>query len=845
MAHLISEASGNLTAVLTVWDSVETGTRAVQLTKTGSTNTTTSTVYNADAQDLTGTNLNVCEGLLMYCKQTTVTGTVKVVLSADSGVTETVSLTVNATDLPTSPSWVFFKFAAPLTLDGGTDYAIGIQGSSAGNATFYRSATTADWAHMLRLDSLATAAAGDVLWVVGELTGAGASTAITVTMDSTATTDYGTGTDGASDNGMEIGNLGTLQYGTTAATNYYLKLSGSLNVWGGGTLNIGTTGTPIPRGGSAVLEFDPVADGGMGLLVQNGGIFNAQGLSRTSGKDVVSCKLNTDEAIAQTVLGVDTDTGWLSGDIVAIASTTRTATQNESDTLNGNASATEITLTSGLANAHSGTSPTQAEVILLTRNIFIRSATSTLMMYCDFRFGSTVNIDWVAFRYLGENVFNKHGVNINSASVNVQYSSVFNTEDYGVLISVGATYSNNVHYNLDSIGVSAGGVVSAAIEIAGAATFSNNILIRCTKKGISLQKAGGTFTNNTIVGAALNGLEFKSDADTIGTISGNTIHSGGSYGLTSSSGGITESFVGTVSNTTIWRNNSYGITGHIPENTITSLGSLTGLTFNGLTMFGNTTSNIFLGGISSNLEIIAAKIFLINTNLNGDSTFSTTNGIQIAPSASGGYYIFFLNDCNFGTAGGIKTAHTNDINLSISTVWAEVTGQSVILASGTEVAGNGSIMNGSFVKISKHDQTAGTHKSWFKYGIIQTDTTIADAGISQRLTPNNASNKLESGSKKVAVANAGTVTVTVKVRESVVGDGTDYNGNRIRLIVKRNDAAGITADTVLATATVTSEGGFETLSGTTAAVTDDAVLEFVCDCDGTTGWINLDTWTTS
>src|SRR3990167_7017797 len=245
MAHLISEVSGNLTAVLTVWDSVETGTRAVQLTKTGSTNTTTSTVYNANAQDLTGTNLNVCEGLLMQCKQTTVTGTVKVVLSADSGTTETVSLTVNATDLPTSPSWVFFKFASPLTLDGGTDYAVGVQGSSAGNATFYRSATAADWAHLLRLDSLATAAAGDVLWVVGELTGAGASTAITVTMDSTATTDY------------------------------YLKLFGSLNGWGGGTLNIGTTGTPIPRGGSAVLEFDPVADGGMGLYVQNGGIFNA------------------------------------------------------------------------------------------------------------------------------------------------------------------------------------------------------------------------------------------------------------------------------------------------------------------------------------------------------------------------------------------------------------------------------------------------------------------------------------------------------------------------------------------------------------------------------------------
>jgi hypothetical protein len=74
-----------------------------------------------------------------------------------------------------------------------------------------------------------------------------------------------------------------------------------------------------------------------------------------------------------------------------------------------------------------------------------------------------------------------------------------------------------------------------------------------------------------------------------------------------------------------------------------------------------------------------------------------------------------------------------------------------------------------------------------------------------------------------------------------LGDCLD-NGNRARLIVKANPAAGIAADTVLATATVSSEGAFELLSGTTAAVTDDAVLEVYVDCDGTTGWVNVDDW---
>jgi len=828
MAHLISEVSGNLTAVLTVWDSVETGTRAVQLTKTGSTNTTTSTVYNANAQDLTGTNLNVCEGLLMHCKQTTVTGTVKVVLSADSGTTETVSLTVNATDLPTSPSWVFFKFASPLTLDGGTDYAVGVQGSSAGNATFYRSATAADWAHLLRLDSLATAAAGDVLWVVGELTGAGASTAITVTMDSTATTDYGTGTDGASDNGMEIGNLGTLQYGTTAATNYYLKLSGSLNVWGGGTLNIGTTGTPIPRGGSAVLEFDPVADGGMGLYVQNGGIFNAQGLSRTSGKDVVSCKLNTDEAAAQTVLGVDTDTGWLNTDNIVIASTTQTSSQTELRVLSGNATATEITVSSGLTNAHSGTSPTQAEVVLLTRNVQIRSATSTIMSFCQFSATSTVDADWTEFYYLGANAAGKKGIHIftTTGTANIQYSSVHDCERWGVFISgagaTGVTFQNNIVYKCGANGDGHINVDDESGTTTSGVVINNNYILGTTSGsvGIYLEVVALTCNNNVVV---VNGVGFdlNDQSGTITSFSGNTAHSCGSTGLRISDAIISS----TISNFTAWRCLSGGVA------TATLIVEGSNVIFDTLTLFGNSTNNIVVnsGDILNNIKVISGT-------LNGDSTFSTTNGLNVATGIN-----INLISCSLGVASGIKTAHTNDISIVSSS--PEIIMNNCILSSATEVLSTG--LTGFYVKSQKHDQTAGTHKSWFKYGIIQTDTTIADAGISQRLTPNDASNKLESGSKKVAVANAGTVTVTVKVRESVVGDGTDYNGNRIRLIVKRNDAAGITADTVLATATVTSEGAFETLSGTTAAVTDDAVLEFVCDCDGTTGWVNLDTWTTS
>jgi len=68
----------------------------------------------------------------------------------------------------------------------------------------------------------------------------------------------------------------------------------------------------------------------------------------------------------------------------------------------------------------------------------------------------------------------------------------------------------------------------------------------------------------------------------------------------------------------------------------------------------------------------------------------------------------------------------------------------------------------------------------------------------------------------------------------VYEDGT-YNGNRARLIVKRNTALGITADTVLDTATVASDLAWEGLTGTTVAVTDNGTLEFTVYLDGTAG----------
>ena len=778
------------------------------------------------------------------------TGTISVRLAQAAATVAGTEVTINVTDLPTCSTeaanneggWILFKFTA-VTLAAATDYTVSAKCSVASEATLYRNGTAGNWARLLRTTTTGAPAAGDQLDIMGEHTGAATGNDFVITMDNTATTDFGSGTDASCC--IAICKRATLNFAYAAATNYYLKCSGNVIVYNGGTLTIGTVANPIPRDGSAILEFDPVADGGMGLICRNGSTFTAQGLSRTLNKNVVSCKLNTDEAAAQTVLGVDTDTGWLVNDEIGIASTTRTYSQCEKRTLSA-ISATELTVSSGLTNAHSGTSPTQAEVILLTRNVKIRAAASTLMAYCNFKATATIDIDWVEFYWLGEETTGKRPVEIETttSSCNIQYSSFHDSEDNGVYITGTATnnitFSNNVIYYFPNIGsVTNMGSIFIGVTSQTSITINSNIIIYSASSGstsgagIWMKDIGITVTNNTIAGARAYGIRFYEAAQTVlGTFSDNTIHSCGQQGLF-----FDDQYCvinSTLSNITIWRCSSYGIQ-FLTTAAVTTKVSRN-ITFSTLTLFGNTTSNIyFLNGIG--------KITFISLISNGDSSFATTNGISDAGNAV--LASIELLNCDFSTVSGIKTAHTNDINVGANT-YLTLVANNCKFGAATEVLNQTNLIIGGYIKSQKHDQTAGLHKSWFKYGIISIDTAIVDTGASQRLTPNNASNKLESSSKKVAVANTNTVTVSVKVRESVAGDGTDYNGNRIRLIVKKNIPMGITADTVLATATVASEGAFETINGTTVAVTDDGVLEFVCDCDGTGGgWINLDTWATS
>ncbi len=834
MAVLISKATGNLTAAAT-WALVDP-TSLLDAIESASFEIATAAAWSSGQAFVPGAIEIDGIAVKLAARLLSPTGTVSVRLYdvTGAGAVAGTTVTLNATDLPYALStaayrqggWIFFAFVAPVTLAaGGNQYRVEAQESVGGdNIYLWRDATANNMYRMLRTTTAQAPVATDVMHVMGEHTGAGAGNNFTVTMDSVANTDYGAGTDDVA--ALTVSKRGTLSYGFAAATNYYLKLSGDLIVYSAGTLNIGTVANPIPRTGTAILEFDPTTDGGMGLSIRYGGTLVVQGLSRTAGKDVMSCLLNTDEAAGQTTLGVDTDTGWLAGDEVAIASTTRTYTQGEGRVLDGNAGANSFDITVGLTNAHSGTSPTQAEVILLTHYIKFRSATSTLMSYMDLRGGAQVDIDWMEVKYCGYAAGYQRGISIsgNSASnVDIKYVSIHEAENTGLYASGLVDDNTKAWYiNLWRCALSGGygQVIWDGIGILDHVIMFTNYSSYSSARGL-YTFGNGTFTNITIAGARSNGLA-KYSGWNIGEMTNITIHSVNSYGLY----GSTSMEDSLITNLKIWRCYSYGIfLNHVWKDTI----------FDTVELFGNNTYNIYLASDQASLTFKS----LVSS---GDSTFGTTTGCYFGADRVFADIKFI--DSTFGVVAGIKTAHTRDFQLNTAYGYYDVKLMNTLLASATEIQSLQYMTTGSpGFQSQKHDQVAGAHKTWRRYGIIEIDAAFSHTAVpSERITPNSASVRIESGKKMAAVANGNSITFSAWVRKSSVAQGgADYNGNQPRLVVKANSAAGIAADVVLDTMTAVVDT-WEQLTGATANVTDDAVLVCVVDCDGTTGFINTDDW---
>lgn len=836
MATRIATADGNFTTAGT-WGVVD----ATALLDSEANNTALTTSYVESAGFTPGAITIDGIAVKVASRAASPSGTISIRLAQAGATVAGTEVTINVSDIESragEQGWYFFKFAAPVLLLAATVYTVSAKTSAATQVNLYRNATAGNWSRMLRTTTTGAPGAGDNLHILGEWTAAATKTNRAVTMDSTATTDYGDNT-AANPPQFTIGKGGTLTWGATAATAYILRISGKLYIYIGGTMTMGTTGTPMPRDSSAELQFDGgAADGDFGLVVF--GSFTAQGLSRSSGKNIVQCKLNTDEAAGQTTLGVDTDTGWLSGDDIGIASTTRTVTQAEARTLNGDAGATSLAVTAGLTNAHSGTSPTQAEVILLSRNVRIVSTSTTLMSYCLFGEVATVDCDWVLFRYMGASASGKRGVEINTTtgSCTLDFCAVRNFDNHGILVS-GASAANFYIRNCVGFNVGSQGGTHAGIAVISAVTSTAWEVSDCTiicgtaVAGYAFHFLSLEGVVQRLIGACAQTAGFYIDLDTLGgriegTASDWTAHSCGQHGI------AFDSVVGGRINTlTAWRCN-----GTTQQGGVSLLDFVGELTIDGLTLFGNNTQNI---ACNSACQILG-EVRIRNGVFAGDSTFATANGFVFPPASGRAHAPVIFENCTFGVAAGIHVAHsTADIDFTANTdKVVDLVLRNTLLASGTEFANRTTIIARGRIRYQKQDQVANDHLTDYPaLGTIEYESTIFHGSApSEKLTPSGATAalRLRSQIRRIPVESGQAMAVSVWVRKSAA-----YAGSTVRLLLLSNAAIGITDDTVLDSMTAAADT-WEQLSGTTVAVSADGVLEVCIEVDGSAGIVYVDDW---
>jgi len=773
--------------------------------------------------------------------------TITVVLRNTTTATDARTLTINVSDLDVCSTtdhaggWYCFKFASTVTPNGTDSYAVRVSLSATTTAVSLWVSSGNNWARQVRTTTTQAPAAGDLLIIGGEFTGAGTGNNITITMDSTATTQYGT-VRGTSDfrASVSVGKRGTMTYGTTASTNYVLRMAGSFVVYSSGTASIGTSGTPMPRTSTAVLEFVPTSSGDSGVLILNGSTFNAFGLSRTSGKNFVRTTLTADAAAAATTLNVADDTGWLNGDLIRLFPTARTASQGEDRTLSADAGASSMTITAGLTNLHHGTGTVAGEVCLYTRNVKIRSTTPTTNR--TFVFADTTaitDIEWVEFQGLGSTNSQRTGIDwaTTTGSFTLKFTSL---RDFSGDLQTTTTNENNFTIS-DNIGMRNTSSSNAATwwlraTTSSTWTFTNNAF-DANGQGFSsdavfvFNSLRGTITGNRAAGCTGMGINVLDTTNPVvmGTFNNNVAHSNGNLGASLSAFWFANTIDGLICN----RNGAGGLDLMGGNSTFVT----TDLTIKNVTLLGNSGQNFRM-----TTGHFVSTIFDTWT-LSSEASFTTSNGY--IPNTAGTIHEAEWRTCTFGVTSGHTSA---DINLTSVASLERHSLWNCKLNSGTRInITANTLYDGSYIAETKKDQTAGAHQRTIpNRGTLATDTsTFHTASPSEKLTPNQstafatAGLKLRSSSKRCAVASGTTVTFSVWGRK----DGS-YAGTAAKLILRANPAVGISADTTLATAAAAANT-WEQLTGTSASVTDDGVLEAWVEVDGTAGNYFVDDWSVS
>lgn len=860
MATLVSSANGNW-ATASTWGVVDT----TSLSADNTSNVTISTSYITTAAFTPGAIEINAIAVKMYRRlKTTGTFTVELYDNTAAAVVSGTTVTIDMADVPEDDynattvvtsvgergGWLVMRFGTDIytnvTLVAGHSYSVRAICSDTSAIGLYRNATANNFDRMLITTTTATPVAADRLIIAGYHTGQGAMTDITVDYNSNSATDYGQIT--VEDQGI----FNFLSDQTTIA----LKTSGNLVIHGGGSLICGTTVSPIPDTTTITITMDCASAIQYGIIGLNGSYVTFHGQER----NYVYTKLNGDANSGATTINTVDSTGWKNGDIVLFTSTLNVANNAylEQRTLNANASGGSFTISSGLTySAHQGgtTNPDICgHVVNLTRNIKIFGVNTTNTTYTHFRPSCTVDMRWVEFQYYGSGTADKYSA-IYSNSYLLNYFKGISCYNCSTTSGVASIYTGTgaTNVTIDScVTHQLTGNTSYGIIIGDNTTTQSNI----------------TVTNSIAVGGRYGFyIICFNDVTVTNCVSANQfVYASGSFGFwiygrtyanpdtftfsnleaycTYNSQMVIQGYnpIGTWQNIKLWR-------------TVVSTATQMAFGWNSITAAYNNAIYANRALVIDGLKILdcPTAIQIPNTLWNDmviiDGYFGNS-GVTGGNSTS--YSIYIGN--NYYVTGNTKFINCNFADASVANVFnyamqANLQFENCLFGGSVELINQLYHPPSSYSYSMNHDQIAGNHLRWSRRGTLSTDTSIySTTSPSMRMTPistGGAGEKLQAFIKKIAVNSGDTPTVTVKVRTSVVGDGAAYDGNRARLILIGNYTLGTELDTVIATATSSSDGAWETLSATLPSASTDGVWELMVDCDGTTGWINVDDWTVS
>jgi hypothetical protein len=803
MAVLINNGAGNWTSS-TLWSLCDT---LNQTSAASTTSTTTSKVYGPNKTVGTGV---VIDAVLINVKRLLTTGTFDLILS--DGTTDQRTTQINANDLPNSVNqeFVLIKLSSPFTTVG-TTLRIGVISSTSASVSVGRSATASDWYFRLRTTTTqAVATSGDTVFVAKEFTGASTSNANVVTYDNVTNTNTVVS--------LDVCAGGQLTWENSASKAYWLKMSaGIFAIAEGGGVEIGNSTTRLDSTSSAEISWTNAANVDFGMT--------NHGTLRLFGKLVTPhLLLAADAAAAATSITLSaTPTGWKSGDTLAFASTTTTASQAETKALSADVSTTTASV-AALTNAHSGTSTGslnyQGEVANITRNIRIHGTSTSLQAYVTNTNGATVDWDSAEFFNMGSNTSNKRGIEIQTSPTSCSVKNC-SFHDYGVANSIGmlvtgntsVTFDKNVFYLISNTCFNIG-------ACSGTPVITDNLAIRSSAaNGFSFGDVGGTITGNRSTSNVTTGFSI-SEANDFGTFNNNIAHSNNTAGFD-----FTGIQTGNIDPTTkvgftSWRNTTFGVNFSVGNTN-------TDFTF---TCYANTTANVEFG-----------------TGQNYDTRFvdcSVQAGVTPACPVGWRY-----NGCtNIRTehyaclTGTVSTHSTGDIQIVASSVVETCTWWGCTFGSTTTVASQANLFRDSRIGIVQFGGTASDDRVFERRQTQQRDlvNTYSDGGVTYNwwmMTAIAAGG--DTVNYEIAINSGQQPTISVDCRKSsngTFGDIVAYAGSQPTLMLKPcKEVGGTIYDVTLATMTV-GNATIETLSGQIPfAATKDGIIRVEIVHNGTAG----------